>query len=174
MEWSDLGKRLVNLAPMIGTALGGPAGATIGAIVASTLGTNPTPEEVAKKLQGDPQAVLELKRLELKERDSIRSHVLELAKVDMATSQAEMQDQQQARTVHKDHWMPSALTIILAIMVVGVFLAILTQQVQENQKEVVFYLVGQVVTAFLTAVAFWLGSSRSSQQKDKLIGGAPK
>lgn len=47
-------------APILGTALGGPAGGAIaGAVIgalADALGTDPTPEAVAAKVESDPQA----------------------------------------------------------------------------------------------------------------------
>jgi hypothetical protein len=161
-DWKAVGRRVADAAPMLGTALGGPAGAAIGAIVASTLGTANNPEEVMARLQADPEALMRLKELEQLEQDSIRQHTLAMA-------QAELADQQQARAVHKEHWMPSVLTLGLAAMVSLIVLGLMFVAVPDNSKEVLFYLAGQVVTAFLTAVAFWLGSSRSSSDKNRVI-----
>ena len=165
VDWKKVGRHIADAAPMLGTALGGPAGAAIGAIVASTLGTANDPAEVLAKLEADPQSLMRLKELEQQEREQIRTHTLEMAR-------SEMLDQQQARATHKDHWMPSALTILLATMVTLTGVALVFVAVPEGSKEVLFLLVGQLLGAFMTAVSFWLGSSRSSAEKSKIIGGA--
>lgn len=167
LDWKKVGRQIADAAPMLGTALGGPAGAAIGAIVASTLGTANDPGEVMAKLQTDPSALIRLKELEHQERDSIRAHTLALA-------QAELADQQQARAVHKDHWMPSALTIGLAAMVTLVTAALIFFPIPDSSKEVLFLIVGQLLGAFGTGVAFWLGSSRSSSEKNKILEAATK
>ena len=162
MEWSEIGRKVADAAPLLGVALGGPAGAAIGALVASTLGTAGNPAEVLKKLQADPAAMIRMQELEQQERESLRGHVLGIA-------QAELADQQQARLVHKDHWMPSALTILLAMMVAAITGGMMFFTVPVESKEVLFLVVGQLLGAFATAVAFWLGSSRSSADKNKLL-----
>ena len=50
-DWAAIGRKVADAAPLLGTALGGPAGAALGALVASTLGTASNPAEVMKKLQ---------------------------------------------------------------------------------------------------------------------------
>ena len=64
MKWSDIGQFIGKAAPLIGTVIGGPAGAGIGAMVAHALGTDNTPDAVQQALSSDPQALLKLKQLE--------------------------------------------------------------------------------------------------------------
>lgn len=161
-DWKQIGRQVADAAPMLGAALGGPGGAAIGALVASALGTGNNPAEVAAALQADPQALVRLKELEQQERDNLRSYTLELAK-------AEMLDQQQARAMHKDHWMPSALTLVLAVVIGLICAGLFFVVVPDTSKEVLYLIVGQLLGAFSTAVAFWLGSSRSSAEKNTLI-----
>ena len=47
-DWKALGRKVANFAPVLGTALGGPAGGAIGAIVAQTLGTETTRQQSPK------------------------------------------------------------------------------------------------------------------------------
>lgn len=161
-DWAAIGRKVADAAPLLGTALGGPLGSTLGALVASTLGTASNPAEVMKKLQTDPAAFIRVQELEQQERESLRGYVLEMAK-------AEMADQQQAREVHKDHWMPALLTLILAAMVSGMTWGLFVFEIPPDAKDVIFFIVGQVFTAFLTAVAFWLGSSKSSNEKNRML-----
>lgn len=161
-RWKEVGTKIADMAPMLGTLVGGPAGTAVGALIASTLGTANTPEAILEKLKSDPEVAIKLKQLEADERDSMRKHILGMA-------QAELADQQQARTTHKDHWMPALLTFMLTLMAGATAWGILNYPVPDSSKEVAFFIVGQIMTAFVTAVAFWLGSSRSSQTKDDTI-----
>lgn len=170
ISWTDVGKKVADFAPLLGTALGGPAGAALGAIVASTLGTGASASEVLAAVTTDPTTLAKLKELEYNDKAALRGHVLGMAQNDTELAKAEMLDQQQARTAHKDHWMPSALTMLLALMTSAVTYGVLTIEVPGGSKEVAFFIVGQILTAFITAVSFWLGSSRSSLVKDKLLG----
>ncbi len=58
MDWSDLGKVIEPLAPILGGVLGGPAGsaagAVVGGIIGKALGVDPTPESVAEAIKADP------------------------------------------------------------------------------------------------------------------------
>ena len=40
MDWSDVGGEVAKYAPLLGTALGGPAGGAIGALVAKAFGVS--------------------------------------------------------------------------------------------------------------------------------------
>ena len=72
---------------------------------------------------------------------------------------------------HKDHWMPSAITLILALMVVGMFGALFAFEPPKAYDQVIIMTAGSVLGAFGTAVAFWLGSSRGSVDKTKQLKG---
>lgn len=164
-DWAAVAKRLADVAPMLGTVVGGPAGGAIGAVIASTLGTNNDPKAVLAKLSTDPEAMVKIQQLENEERDSLRKHALGMATVELA-------DVQQARSTHKDHWMPALLTILLTFMIASVTYGLMTLVVPPDSKEVLFFLVGQLTGAFMTAITFWLGSSRSSAVKTKMMGGS--
>lgn len=54
MNWMDIGKQAIQMgAPILGVALGGPAGAAVGAWVAGQFGvTDPTPQQHHGRHQG--------------------------------------------------------------------------------------------------------------------------
>jgi hypothetical protein len=67
MDWKALGKTLVDLGlPTLGGALGGPAGAAVGKILAHkvTGSANATPDEVALAFNKDQAALIEARNLE--------------------------------------------------------------------------------------------------------------
>ena len=91
MNWEDIGKQLLGKGlPLLGGALGGPAGVAVGGLVASVLGVAPTPEEVAAKL-ADPDAANRLR--ELQERNK--------AKLEEMTLAAEMTSIQQTNATYR-------------------------------------------------------------------------
>lgn len=66
MKWSDVGNKLRSVAgtalPVIGTALGGPAGGAAGVLLAKALGTDATPDAVAAALS--PASLVKLREIE--------------------------------------------------------------------------------------------------------------
>jgi hypothetical protein len=64
MEWKDLTSTVGKFAPLLGTLIGGPAGAAIGAMVSSGLGVGNTPGDVAQALQINPDVAVKLKQIE--------------------------------------------------------------------------------------------------------------
>jgi hypothetical protein len=64
MEWKDVAKVVGGAAPILGTLLGGPGGAAVGALIASALGAGNTPDEVSQALVTNPDAAVKLKEIE--------------------------------------------------------------------------------------------------------------
>lgn len=163
MNWKDIGKQAIQMgAPILGGALGGPVGGAAGALIASVFGVGDTPTEVSNAIKADPESAIKLVELEQKHEQALRQMALDERK-------AELEDTQQARTTHTGHWMPWALTCILAAMVAAMVAAMIWVSIPPDNKEVVYLVVGQLIGAFSTACAYWLGSSRGSAVKDEQI-----
>jgi hypothetical protein len=117
--------------------------------------TGRTGPDAVAALQADPALVLQFRE--------------RIASIEADIEKAYLQDRQHARETHRDHWMPWALTLTLAamvgLMVVGLFML----PTPPENREVVYLIAGQLIGAFGTAVAYWLGSSRGSAQKQGLI-----
>ena len=65
MQWSDIGKVLGGIAPTLGGVLLGPMGSAAGQILATALGTDPTPEAVQARLeQGGPEVAAAIAQAE--------------------------------------------------------------------------------------------------------------
>lgn len=139
--WNDVKLKVVDL-PIIYTLLDTPFGC---GLVASTLGVNNNEESVLEKLTKEPESKELLRKLE--------NDLLVI----------------KAPSKHAGHWMPSVLTIILALMVSGMFLALFLIPPSEAYAQVLIMIAGTILGAFSTAVAFWLGSSQGSWEKQKTI-----
>ena len=121
------------------------------------------PEQLTEVIKEATPAQLE--KLKVANRD----YLLAKQRLDNELKQSEMQDTQHARQSHKHHWMPSVLTLLLVIMVCGMFWVLAYEDVKSENT--LYLLVGQIMGAFATAITFWLGSSRSSQEKSQLKPG---
>lgn len=161
--WDKVKQVISGAAPILGGLVGGPAGAAAGALISSALGVDNDPEQVLQKLQADPEALLKLKTLESEERKHLQEMQLE-------TLRAELADVQSAREAHKSHWMPSAITLALTLMVCAMGALLVAFPVPAENKDMSVYLFGQITGTFTTAVAYWIGTSRSSHEKNRLFG----
>lgn len=170
-DWKDIAGTVGRIAGTVAPLLGGPIGmaASIGAQIAGAIGTDNRPDAVQRELIQNPDAASNLAMWADEEREQIRQAHIKLQELELVQMQAELADTQHARTSHREHWMPERLTLMLAVMVVALTVALMSWSVPDGSKEVVFYLVGQIVTAFLAAVTYWLGSSRGSAEKQKKL-----
>lgn len=164
MEWKDVGRAVAKASPALGAALGGPAGAALGSIIAAAFATDGSPDAVAAAVAATPDAPIRLREIELRHSEVISTLAAQ-------QYQASLTDVQQARTTHQGHWMPAALTIGLAAMVMGLVAALFLVETPPDNKEVVYLIAGQLIGAFATAVAYWLGSSRGSVEKQAAMMG---
>lgn len=64
VDWTDVAETVGKVAPAAGGALGGPAGAAVGGLIARMLGVDETPEAVRDALRQDPEAALKLREVE--------------------------------------------------------------------------------------------------------------
>lgn len=171
MDWKQVGNTAIAVgAPLLGGALFGPAGAAVASIIAGKFGVSPdaTPEQVMAAIDAaGPDAALKLRQIET-------THVERLQELENERLRIETADVQNARNVHQDSWVPWALTFTLVAMVSGIVAALLWVAIPEDNKEVVYLVVGQLIGAFSTAIAYWLGSSKSSASKDAHIAGIIK
>lgn len=93
MEWRDVGKYVEKTTGILGSILGGPIGVgveEVGALIANVLGVEATPADVLKYLKNNPEAIVQLKEIEAKERE----HLFQLRVTQL---QAEVADRQSAR-----------------------------------------------------------------------------
>lgn len=172
MDWSSLAGQLAQIGlPALGTLLGGPLGGTVGAVVgkglAAALGVPATPEAVSSAVAADPTgAAIKLAEIEAetKRQDAYLA--------DMANARA-----MQLGLVQTHTWvsnMPAIVTLL--IFTAWITLTVALYFVQAEIPERVYQLLSQAYgasnLALGTAIAFWLGSSRSSQVKDNQLTAA--
>lgn len=163
MNWKSASKIVGKAAPLLGTALGGPAGAAIGTMVATALGVENTPDAVAQAVKNNPDASLKLRELELQNEQHIRDHIFR-------TLDAELKDIQNARETHKLSKMPALITITMTVFAAAYFASLIYVAFPYENREMVVGFGNQLITLWIGSVAYWIGTTRSSAEKNRIIG----
>ena len=127
MEWGDIRNDIAAAAPMLGTLVGGPAGAAIGGMVASALGTEHTPNAVKQALAINPDAAVKLRQIEADQSVKLQDLVVQQAGADLAAETARLQTvnttmQAEAKAEHWPTytWRPF-IGFVAGVMIFGVY-----------------------------------------------------
>jgi hypothetical protein len=159
---------LKNVAPVLATAVAGPAGGAAVGWIASKLGIDDaTVEGVTQALTGNPDMAMKLKELDLEyakldaqDRDSARKAYAEVATSANATK------------------LDKSVVPILALGTVSLafmFIAILMfRDVPVDQQQMVIFALGFITSSAGQVLSFYFGSSQGSKDKTKEIEGLMK
>lgn len=176
MEW----KKIINaVAPVLGTALGGPmAGAAVKVIAGAVLGDeNASEQQVTEAvMQGlSPEALVKLREADNAFKVRMRELDIDLAKLNAATEQAYLSDVQDARQSHGGSlgvfWLGIAILLTFAGVMVAVLwggyaLLVSPDPIKdESMKAIVSALIG-------TVVGYFFGSSKGSADKTEALAAA--
>ncbi len=171
MDWKDISATVGKFAPLLGTVLGGPAGAGIGAIVAAALGTEATPDAVSAALVTNPEAAVKLREIESSERVRLQEMVLENTKAelaDVASARARDVALAQAGKPNKraDIMVASAAIGLISCLAV---LVLYRDKVPSEAVGIISTIAGLFGGCLNSAFNFEFGSSRTSRSKDETI-----
>ncbi len=159
---------LKGVAPMLATAVAGPAGGAAVGWIASKLGIpDDTIEGVTKALTGNPEMTLKLKeldleyaKLEVQDRDSARQAYAQVATSEHATK------------LDKVVVPVLALGVVgLAFTLIGVLMFVNTPQ---DQQQIIIFALGFITSAAGQVLSFYFGSSQGSKDKTEEIKGMLK
>jgi hypothetical protein len=170
MDLITLGSQLAKLgAPILGTALGGPAGgalaSTIIGALADALGTAPTPEAVAKKIEAEGADAPQI----------IRSVEAEHGPAVLDELNARLKDVQDARSttlklVEQGSAIAWGAPVVSIIVMLGfALLSYLAIYAPASQREILLFLLGGWSGLAANVVGYWLGSSAGSKDKDATL-----
>ena len=160
MNWKKVGKTVGKIAPMLGTALGGPGGGAIGALVASALNVANDPDSIEEAVKNDPDAAVKLREVELQHKER-----LEL--IAFKTLSKELGDKANARDAHKHNPMPAIICVGLTVMIAFSSWMLFTLNIPGANKEIAYLLFGTVIAKWGDSIAYWVGTTRSSAEKDR-------
>jgi len=105
MDWKDIAGTVGKAAPILGTLLGGPAGAAVGGLIASALGTGNDAGEVSAAL-ANPDALVKLSEIEAKRQVDLQGLLTAHAQAEIAAAVASVQavNQTMQAEAKADHW----------------------------------------------------------------------
>lgn len=162
MDW------LKTLAPLIGTALGGPLGGAAAAFIADKLGIeNKTIEAVSEVLNSgklSPDQISAIKLAEIDFQKFLKQHEIDLAKLDVDNTRSarEMQMTTRSRT-------PDVLAGIIVLGFFGILITMMMGMLKVSDQQALLILLGALAAAFGAVINFFFGSSHGSQTKDRLL-----
>ena len=179
MTWKDIGDFVKKGAPLLGTALAGPAGGAVGGLVASLFGGEADdPDKVMSLIQSDPDALTKLKELEMKHRERLEELSIEAARVQLEESKAYLADTQSARqretAIVQATGKKDLNLYILAWVVVGGFflltgMMMVIPDLNGSNNAMVNIMFGGLVSGFATVLGYFFGSSKGSTDKTQLL-----
>ena len=163
----DASQLIKAVAPIIGSALAGPFGSIAASFVAGKLGVNV--KDVQDAISAGtltPDQVAQVKLAEIDFKKFLADHEIKL-------EQLSVDDRKNARDMLQTtrSTVPALLTFLITFGFFGVLIAMfLYPEVKESSPLMI--MLGSLGTAWTSAVAFWLGSSHSSQSKNELLAQA--
>ena len=159
---------LKTIAPMLGTALGGPLGGAAATFIANRLGMDDqTVEAVSKAITGGkmtPDQISQIKLAELEFEKFCKTNAIDLEKVH-AGDRASARDMLRAT----GSYVPAILTFGITIGYFVVLLGMMLKQFTVADSQVMLMMLGQLGTAWGVTIAFWFGTTRNSQEKTNLL-----
>lgn len=167
---AELTSLLATIAPWIGTALGGPLGGMAVDFAAKAFNlTNKTADGLKTAISGaTPEQLLALKQADqefsLKMQELGFKQISDLESI-AANDRASARDMQ--KTAHS--LMPAALTWLVVSAFSTVMILLFIKDVPVANRDIIVYMVGQLSGFTAAAMAFWLGTTRQSEDKTKLL-----
>lgn len=171
MDWSDVGRAIIKIgAPILGTAVGGPAGGALATIIASQFGADPSnPSDVFEKMIDDPEASIKLLQIQSDERISLeRINTENLRIAHDEKESARRREVEIAKTGKKDNT-PAILAYILTVGFFTFLGLLVFVSIPLDERTVLDVMTGVLGTAWLESIRYFFGSSAGSKSKDELI-----
>lgn len=124
--------------------------------------------DIARKVTGqnDPEKAVDSI---LKDESLKLQFMIQIENNRQALDKAYLKDRQHARESHKHSVMPAVICCFLSVCLVAFGAALMSIEVPEANQRLVDTLFGSYLTAWLSSIAYWVGSSRGSAEKSRQI-----
>jgi hypothetical protein len=158
---------LATVAPLIGTAFGGPLGGLAGNFLASKLGTPPGDQKAleAAVLSGSPDIMLKMKEAN----DAFQSHLADLGVQEDQLAYADTASARQREMSVKD-WTPRIIAyLVIVLVLVAEGSMFFRGQPQGIDGVVLGRILGTLDSALLLVLGYYFGSSAGSAEKNAAI-----
>lgn len=167
MDWQSL---LKTIAPWIGTAIGGPLGGMAVEAVGNALGLqDKTVETVKQALSGaTPEQMLAVKKAD--QDFAVQMQTLgykQIADLE-AIAAGDRKSARDMQMANKSR-MPAVITIVVALAFFAVLGALFAVPIPVANRDMIIYMCGQLAMAFAACLAFWVGTTRQSEDKTHML-----
>jgi len=172
MNWSDVKPWIAKVAPMLGTALGGPLGGAAGALIGGALGIkDASPESIQDAIKTgtlDADHILALKKAE-------QDFAIQMAAMGYKDAEAlaelEFKDRDSARNreIQVRDWAPKALAVVYTLGFFTILGILLKFGVKKDGGEALLILLGALAAGSTQVLNYYFGSSSSSSRKDQML-----
>ena len=170
----ELGQWIANRAPLLGGALAGSAGATVGSLIAATFGgTTREPQALQALIQADPQAAMKLKALELEHEIALQQLSMQSQKEEQAlllSDRANARNREaqvdQALSERRDST-PANLAYALMACMFAALAWLFCCPTPPSNHELIVTFVSSLTTAWVGAMGYYHGSSTGSRSRDR-------
>jgi len=170
MNWKQIVK---GIAPVIGTALGGPLGGGAARYLAGALlgDENASEEDLENAILGaTPEQLARIREID-------NQYKIEMARAGVDVFKLEVADRSSARELAKNDIRPHLL--LSGIYTVGYFwllwaLVTGTATIAEGTEQLVITVVGVLTAAQIQIMNFWFGSSSGSKEKTYALASVDK
>jgi len=119
LTWADVGRAVGGIAPILGTALGGPAGAVVGSMIASALGTNNDPASVNAALAADPANASKILQVQAQHEEALVKMNLDYETAVVNAQAGDIQAEAKSDSWLAANWRPILMLSFTAIIVVN-------------------------------------------------------
>lgn len=163
MSWKQI---VAQVAPTIGTALGGPLGGMAAAAICGALGlpAGSKDTDIEKQLVGNPDKLLELKKADI----AFQQRLAEL-EIDLEKVHAEDRSSARQREVQIKDKMPAVLAVAVVLLFAITLGWMLAYGLPESGGEALLIMLGTLGAAFGAIVQYYYGSSSGSEQKNSIL-----
>jgi hypothetical protein len=157
---------LATVAPTIGAALGGPLGGAAGTFLANALGVKPgDTAAVTTALTGaSPETLLALKKAD----NEFQAHMADLGIEAEKIAAGDRASARQREAAVRD-MTPAALAYLVTVGFFGVLGFLLVAGKPATGGDALLVMLGALGGAWASIIAYYFGSSSSSQRKDTLL-----
>jgi hypothetical protein len=158
------------VAPMIGSALGGPLGGMAVGMLAEKLGVQEKTIAAVTTAISDskltPEQVSSIRQAEIEFQKFLGQNKIDLERINMENTKSAREMQIANRS-----YTPQVLSFVITVGFFGVLYYMLTMEAKPT--EALLIMLGSLGTAWAAVCNFWFGSTAGSARKTDLLAQAP-
>lgn len=163
MSWKNL---VSQIAPTIGTAIGGPLGGMAINMICNALGlpSNSSETDIEKQLSANPEKLLELKKSEIEFQKRLAELDIDIEKIHSAD-----RDSARKREMEIRDKTPALLSFLTTVGFFGTLILMLFNGTPAHGGEAMLVMLGALGSGWGATLQYYFGSSSGSQQKNNII-----